>query len=68
MLNQLITDSVINGVITLPSFFICVLTALALGLLTALVFTAYSYHTGSLAISLVSSTVAVFFFRRKDLK
>ena len=52
MLNQLITDSVINGVITLPSFFICVLTALALGLLTALVFTAYSYHTGSLAISL----------------
>ncbi len=31
----------INGVITLPSFFICVLTALALGLLTALVFTAY---------------------------
>ena len=52
MLNQLITDSVINGVITLPSFFFFVLTALALGLLTALVFTAYSYHTGSLAISL----------------
>ena len=52
MLNQLITDSVINGVVTLPSFLICVLTALALGLLTALVFTAYSYHTGSLAISL----------------
>ena len=52
MLNQLITDSVINGVVTLPSFLICVLAALALGLLTALVFTAYSYHTGSLAISL----------------
>lgn len=52
MLNQLITDSVINGVVTVPSFLICVLTALALGLLTALVFTAHSYHTGSLAISL----------------
>lgn len=52
MLNQLITDSVINGVVTLPSFLICVLTALVLGLLTALVFTAYSYHTGSLTISL----------------
>ena len=52
MLNQLITDSVINGVVTIPSFLICVLTALALGLLTALVFTAFSYHTGSLTISL----------------
>ena len=52
MLNQLITDSVINGVVTLPSFLICVLAALALGLLTALVFTAYSFHTGSLTISL----------------
>lgn len=52
MLNQLITDSVINGVVTLPSFLICVLSALALGLLTALVFTAYSFHTGSLTISL----------------
>ena len=41
-----------NSTLPLPSFFICVLTALALGLLTALVFTAYSYHTGSLAISL----------------
>ena len=52
MLNQLITDSVINGVVSLPSFLICVLMALALGLLTSLVFTAYSYHTGSLSISL----------------
>ena len=52
MLNQLITDSVINGVVSLPSFLICVLMALALGLLTSLVFTAYSFHTGSLTISL----------------
>ena len=52
MLNQLITDSVINGVVSLPSFLVCVLTALVLGLLTSLVFTAYSYHTGSLSISL----------------
>ena len=52
MLNQLITDSVINGVVSLPSFLVCVLTAMVLGLLTSLVFTAYSYHTGSLSISL----------------
>ena len=52
MLNQLITDSVINGVVTLPSFLICVLTALLLGLLTSVVFTAHGYHTGSLSISL----------------
>ena len=45
-------SSVINGVVTVPSFLICVLSALALGLLTALVFTARSYHTGSLTISL----------------
>lgn len=37
---------------TVPSFLICVLSALVLGLLTALVFTARSYHTGSLTISL----------------
>ena len=45
-------SSVINGVVTVPSFLICVLSALALGLLTALVFTFRSYHTGSLTISL----------------
>lgn len=45
-------SSVINGVVTVPSFLICVLSALVLGLLTALVFTARSYHTGSLTISL----------------
>lgn len=45
-------SSVINGVVTVPSFLICVLSALVLGLLTALVFTAQSYHTGSLTISL----------------
>ena len=45
-------NSVINGVVTVPSFLICVLSALVLGLLTALVFTARSYHTGSLTISL----------------
>lgn len=52
MLNQLLTDSVINGVVTVPSFLICVLVALALGIFTALVFTAQGCHTGSLAISL----------------
>ena len=45
-------SSVINGVVTVPSFLICVLSALVLGLLTALVFTFRSYHTGSLTISL----------------
>lgn len=45
-------SSVINGVVTVPSFLICVLSALALGLLTALVFTAQGHHTGSLTISL----------------
>ena len=45
-------SSVINGAVTVPSFLICVLSALVLGLLTALVFTARSYHTGSLTISL----------------
>ena len=45
-------SSVINGIVTVPSFLICVLSALVLGLLTALVFTARSYHTGSLTISL----------------
>ena len=45
-------SSVINGVVTVPSFLICVLSALVLGLLTALVFTARSYHTGSLTSSL----------------
>ena len=45
-------SSVINGVVTVPSFLICVLSALVLGLLTALVFTARSYHTGSLTMSL----------------
>ena len=45
-------SSVINGVVTVPSFLICVLSALTLGLLTALVFTARSHHTGSLTISL----------------
>ena len=45
-------SSVINGAVTVPSFLICVLSALGLGLLTAVVFTARSYHTGSLTISL----------------
>lgn len=45
-------NSVINGVVTVPSFLVCVLSALALGLLTALVFTAQGHHTGSLTISL----------------
>ena len=45
-------SSVINGIVTVPSFLICVLSALVLGLLTSLVFTARSYHTGSLTISL----------------
>lgn len=45
-------NSVINGAVTVPTFLACVLTALALGLLTALVFTAHSTHTGSLTISL----------------
>lgn len=45
-------SSVINGVVTVPSFLICVLSALILGLLTALVFTAQGHHTGSLTISL----------------
>lgn len=45
-------NSVINGAVTVPSFLICVISALVLGLLTSVVFTARSYHTGSLTISL----------------
>lgn len=45
-------NSIINGVVTVPTFLVCVLTALLLGLLTALVFSVRSYHTGSLTISL----------------
>lgn len=45
-------NSVIEGAATLPSFLICVLAALLLGVLTALVFTRSSRHTGSYAMSL----------------
>lgn len=47
MLNSIITTN-----ITLTSFLLCILSAIVLGVLTALLFTARGYHTGSLAISL----------------
>ena len=47
MLNSVITES-----ITLQSFLICIFSSLALGVLTALVFTAHGHHTGSLTLSL----------------
>ena len=47
MLNSVITES-----ITLQSFLICIVSSLALGVLTALVFTAHGHHTGSLTLSL----------------
>lgn len=47
MLNSVITES-----ITLQSFLICIFSSLALGALTALVFTAHGHHTGSLTLSL----------------
>ena len=47
MLNSVITES-----ITLQSFLICIISSLALGVLTALVFTAHGHHTGSLTLSL----------------
>ena len=47
MLNSVITES-----ITLQSFLNCIFSSLALGVLTALVFTAHGHHTGSLTLSL----------------
>ena len=47
MLTSVITES-----ITLQSFLICIISSLALGVLTALVFTAHGHHTGSLTLSL----------------
>ena len=47
MLNSVITES-----ITLQSFLICIFSPLALGVLTALDFTAHGHHTGSLTLSL----------------
>ena len=47
MLTSVITES-----ITLQSFLICIISSLALGVLTALVFTALGHHTGSLTLSL----------------
>ncbi len=45
-------NSVIPAAMTLPAFLICLFTAIVLGLLSALLFTARNYHTGSLAQSL----------------
>ena len=45
-------NSVINTEITVQSFMFCILTALVLGLLTALVFTRNEHHSSSLALSL----------------
>ena len=47
MLNSVITES-----ITLQSFLICIFSSLALGVLTAHVFTAHGHHTDSLTLSL----------------
>lgn len=46
-------NSVISSSMTLGSFLICVLSALVLGVLTALIFTARSSHSGSWACSLI---------------
>lgn len=45
-------NSIITGMMTVPVFLICIVSALVLGILTALVFTAHSHHTGSLTLSL----------------
>jgi len=45
-------NSVISAGMTLPAFLICVFTAIVLGVLSALVITARSYHTSSFAVSL----------------
>lgn len=45
-------NSVIQSVMTLPAFLICLFSALILGVLTALVFSAKNYHTSSWKLSL----------------
>ncbi len=45
-------NSVIGVSITLSSFLICILSAVVLGILTALIFTRLREHTGSFAIAL----------------
>lgn len=45
-------DSIIHAGMTLPTFLICMLTAIVLGVLSALIFSAKSRHTGSMAQSL----------------
>ncbi|MEA5151289.1 MAG: DUF4956 domain-containing protein [Oscillospiraceae bacterium] len=45
-------DSIIPGAMTLPAFFICLFTAIVLGVLASLLFTARSFHSGSFAQSL----------------
>ena len=45
-------NSVITGSMTIQSFMICMLCAMVLGLLVALMFTHFTRHTGSLAITL----------------
>lgn len=45
-------NSVIPAVMTLPAFLICLFSAIVLGVLTALAFSAGSFHTGSWAQAL----------------
>lgn len=45
-------NSIISSPITLPQFAVCMLAALVLGVLAALVFTYKSSHTGSLTVAL----------------
>lgn len=44
-------NSVFSASVTLPSFLLCVGSAMVLGVLTALLFTAKTHHTGSFALS-----------------
>ena len=52
-------NSIIGFSITLTSFLICVLTALVLGILTALLFSRGKEHTGSFAIALATLPAVV---------
>jgi hypothetical protein len=54
-----VLNSIISGGITMPSFLICILAAIALGIGTALVFTYKTRHTASLTLSLAILPAAV---------
>ena len=45
-------NSIITAPMTAGSFFVCIAAALALGVLTALVFGRGSFHTGSYSVTL----------------